>query len=139
MAIGIKQNETRSWFPKLPLLELAICASKRPAKDIAPEVCSVCWQRRDDFGIFVGNVTELFSFLPYGMALCVVTVHDVRSTEWESGGINSTEKACGDYTSGRFAWRMVNLRRLREPVPVIGRQGLFNLPPDVEAKVRAQL
>jgi hypothetical protein len=37
----------------------------------------------------------------------------------------------GDWTPGRYAWRLENIRPLPEPVPVTGRQGLFALPADV--------
>ena len=37
----------------------------------------------------------------------------------------------GDYTPGRYAWELANIHRLKEPIPVRGRQGLWNWePPD---------
>jgi hypothetical protein len=45
----------------------------------------------------------------------------------------------GNYAPGRGVWRFRNMRRLVTPIPVRGGQQWFNLPPDVEAAVRAQL
>jgi len=36
----------------------------------------------------------------------------------------------GDYTPGRFMWITENLQTF-DPVPVVGRQGLFNVPDDI--------
>lgn len=40
---------------------------------------------------------------------------------------------------GQYHWRLRNVRPLVEPVAVRGKLGLFDLPADVEAAVRAQL
>lgn len=45
----------------------------------------------------------------------------------------------GDFTPGRWAWLLANVRPLAEPVPARGAQGLWNLPADVEVAVTAQL
>ncbi len=44
-----------------------------------------------------------------------------------------------DIYPGAWAFCLSNIRRLAEPVPVKGKLGLFELPPEVEAAVRAQL
>ena len=49
------------------------------------------------------------------------------------------EEAFGDYSSGRWGWRMEGLQRMAEPVPVRGFQQLWSLPADVEAAVMAQV
>lgn len=136
MAVGIKLNETRHWATSYRG-DIAICAAKR-SEPISAELRAVIWERRDKFP-YAGNLEELLSELPRGAVLCVVALHDIRTTDWERERINPAEFASGNYAPGRFAWRTANLRTLREPVPAVGRQSLFNLPPDVEARVRAQL
>ena len=42
-----------------------------------------------------------------------------------------SEYAFGDYTPDRFMWITANLRRLPEPIPYRGGQGLFNIPDDL--------
>jgi hypothetical protein len=39
--------------------------------------------------------------------------------------IGDQERAAGDYSAGRFAWRLENPRPFPEPIPVQGRQGFF--------------
>lgn len=127
MAYERKKNETRSWDTAYRG-ELAICASKR-----IPPV--------EEFVLMGGKAHEYGAMLkitPFGCVVCVVDLCDVVKTE-HCVGITDEERSHGDYTRFRFAWITENCKRLLTPVPVIGRQGLFNLPPDVEAKVRAQL
>jgi hypothetical protein len=38
----------------------------------------------------------------------------------------SPERACGDYTPGRWAWLLANVRRLVEPIPAQGARGLWD-------------
>lgn len=35
----------------------------------------------------------------------------------------------GDYSPGRWAWLFQNVKAITPPVPVIGRQGIFDMPP----------
>lgn len=52
---------------------------------------------------------------------------------------DSAEFAFGNYGPDRWMWFTENLRKLRQPVPCKGYQGLRDLPADTEALVRAQL
>ena len=71
--------------------------------------------------------------LPLGCVLCTVDVVDCRpTTTWkhvtgivESGDLTDLERAFGDYSPGRFGLITTNLRRLPEPVPAKGKQGLW--------------
>jgi hypothetical protein len=75
----------------------------------------------------------------YGCVLCVVELYDCVPTATFHGQtpvqVSEQEAALGNYTLGRFAWLTRNCRKLECPVPVIGRQGFWNLPADVEALV----
>jgi hypothetical protein len=48
-------------------------------------------------------------------------------------------KAQRPFFFGPFGWVLTNVRKLAEPVPVYGQLGFWNLDPEVEAEVRAQL
>lgn len=112
MWIGIKQNETRSW-PIAYRGDLVICAAKRPMDVVAREMAEYIRQ------VAGPQVFQL------GVALCVVevvAVHHITETPRDN-----VEAALGDYSPGRFAWVTRNLRRLKKPIPVIGRQGLFDV------------
>ena len=127
MQMGAKRNETRSWATG-HRGDLAICSSKR--KPSREEV-------GDDL-IYMEAMT-----FPYGFVLCVVELCEMIPTEHFHGAtplkISRGEAELGNYEPGRFAWVTKNLRVLKEPVPVIGRQGIWKLPPETEALVRAQL
>ncbi len=45
----------------------------------------------------------------------------------------------GDFAPGRYGWLLSDPRRLATPVPVTGKQGVFDLPDDVAAAVREQM
>jgi len=126
MHLGRKENETRSW-PTQYRGDVVICAAKRKmTKDDL-----------DTLYILVDPPDVKNYVIPYGCALCVVelwkciptTVCPACELEWQ----------LGDYSPGRFAWMTRNLRALKEPVPILGRQGLWTLTPEEEAAVRAQL
>lgn len=132
MAHGFKVNETRSWSTNYRG-PVAICSAlKEPGPVTNPAL------RR-----YVESVD------PIGCVLCVVELRDVMPTTaidmirvaqfLESDSAWESEFALGDYSTGRFAWLTRNRRLLRVPVPVIGRQGLFTLPIEVELKVRGQI
>lgn len=40
---------------------------------------------------------------------------------------------------GPFGWVLTNVRRLEETIPASGKQGLWNVPPDLERGIHAQL
>jgi hypothetical protein len=85
--------------------------------------------------------------LPLGKVLAVGELWDCWKTEHvtslrepiSAAALSAAELQCGNYEAGRFVWPFRNMVRLKEPVECKGRQGFFNLPPEVEAKVRAQL
>jgi activating signal cointegrator 1 len=126
MASGVKQIETRSW-PTSHRGDLVICASKR--KPSREEV-------GDD------ETYEAALAMPYGCAVCVVEVYDCWQTERITNlrqPISQAERDLGDYTPGRFGWLTRNCRKLRNPVPILGRQGLWMLPPESVALINTNL
>ena len=126
MALGLKQNETRSW-PTAYRGDLVICSTKRPLDHDGLAVAR-------ENGIPLGG-------LVFGFALCVVELYECSLTatlKWHNQ-ISEQETALGDYTPGRFAWLTRNCRRLETPVPVIGRQGFWILPPETIELVRGNL
>ena len=81
--------------------------------------------------------------MPYGCVLCVVELYDVVNSEAFHGAtpmkISQAEADLGDYSPGCFIWLTRNLRRLRTPVPVVGRQGLWELSADFVATFHLEL
>lgn len=61
---------------------------------------------------------------------------------WPGGArseVREPELSFGDYAPGRRVWRLDAIVALRSPVGCSGARGLWNVPPPVEAQVRAQL
>lgn len=136
MAVGAKVNETRSWSTTYRG-PLAIC-SARCAGEMSLRCSSWLWQYKDALGPSCGNVLELFDELPRGFVLCVVDLVDCLPTGMlltTTLGLSAREQELGNYEPGRFAWITTHCRRLAEPFPIKGRQGLFNLTTAEEFEV----
>lgn len=121
------------------------------------------WAHRGDFAVHAGRHCEGFLLndgavcralglsmepsakitLPAGAIVCVVELYAdedammVAHELMEAG--NCMELKCGDYSMGHRAWRTRNLRKLRTPVRCPGHQGIWNLAPEIEAAVKAQI
>ncbi len=115
IALGEKRYETRSWSTiyRGPLL---ICASqKRPPL-------------HEIIGILYRAGINLDDLKP-GKALAIVDlVHVYRTAnDLNYDQLGENEQYFGDFSSGRFAWQLKNIRRLKNPPSVTGRQGLFDV------------
>jgi activating signal cointegrator 1 len=123
MRRGMKRNETRSW-PTLHRGDLVICSAKRPL---------------DQLGLAVAREQNIpLPALKFGFALCVVELHTCTPSDFPLL-LSELESALGDYSPRRYVWQTRRLRTLNQPVPVVGRQGLWNLPPETVALINAQL
>jgi len=140
MAHYLKWNETRGRLTHFRG-DLAICSAKRnwSPGEFGSDVESLVnlmgesWLKENQLKL-PEDRPVLF---PKGFVVCVVEVIDCRPTDGLM--VSTLEKVVGNYSSGRYAWITRHCRPLENPVPVIGRQGMFNLPAEVEAKVREQL
>lgn len=154
MALGKKKIETRGWHTSYRG-ELAI----HQAKGLGPvggktgflELCL-----REPFhtvlsehmrSLEVQTLNAYLAELPIGVIVCVVDLFGCRHTQGEYGQLfapwtselSEQEKAFGNYGPNRYGWFTENLRRLRNPIPYKGAQGLRDLPADIEALVREQI
>jgi len=124
IALGKKRFETRSWGTAYrgPLL---ICASKK-----SPGVPYKMIPLLNRISLTVNEWNE-------GRALAIADLIDViKMVEDNILTINDmvqggNELAFGDFSPGRFAWRLENIRRFVNPPLVRGKQGLFNVPDDL--------
>lgn len=145
VAIEAKRNETRPrpWnFDG----EVAIHAAKLCWRDAVPEYAvpalTHLWANRARFDGYHANIFDLYLSLPFGKVVCVVDKRGCVATGDDNGddrSLTRQEIELGDYSPGRFYYPLRNCRRLREPVTCTGAQGIFLLPPEVEAAVRGQL
>lgn len=68
--------------------------------------------------------------VPVGVVVAIGNLTACDPSEQVADHLTPTDRASGNFTRGRFAWRIDNVRRLTTPIPLIGRQGLFNWTPD---------
>lgn len=111
--VGLKEYETRSWKTKYrgPLL---IHAAK---KKFDRHQFFVLDSRLQADGLNLAN-------LPYGALLGTIELVDIQPTELLTP--SNTESDYGIWTPGRFAWRFENFQLFEDPIPCVGRQGLFS-------------
>ena len=124
VAVGAKRFETRS-FPVSYRGPLAIQAAKR-----FPPECRELVHTEPFRSVLGAPIWHL------GRILAVVDLVDcVRITS--SNAPDGDEYAFGDYTPGRFMWRLDNVRRLPAPIPCKGALGLWAVPADVMGMIQA--
>lgn len=133
IAWGFKQYETRSWATNYrgPLVIQAAKSTK-----------GLSWNNEWIENAF-DVMCEVPADLPLGAALCVVDLVDCYRTETlvnatgDSGLpiISEREKAYGDWSRGRFAWKLSNVRRINPPILMRGYQQIFDIDPEVRDRI----
>ncbi|MEI9966013.1 MAG: ASCH domain-containing protein [Caulobacteraceae bacterium] len=123
VAAGVKLHETRHWSTPYRG-PIAIHAAK--TLDVAGAPDLLC---RAVFGDYWSRL------LPLGMVVAVAELTACRPTERIADHLSRADLAAGNFSRGRFAWRLDKVRALKRPMPAVGRQGLFNwiAPEDLEA------
>lgn len=115
----LKPHETRHW-PTNYRGWLAVHAAKRLVSDCGEALDELCI---DQFG------AQWRRTLPRGAILGAVHLVDCIPTEVII--TSDQDRECGDFSDGRYGWKRDEWKRLREPVPYIGRQGFFSVPDDL--------
>lgn len=146
MALGAKRIETRSWWTRRRG-DVVICAAKNWNRTVRDTIASPVFASE----LRRAGLTEDDLRGVCGHALCVVELRTCARIDNNSvtapfiliNGKDSYEVfqtphelEFGDYSHGRFAWLTDNLRVLRKPVPIIGKQGLWKLSAAEEKAVR---
>lgn len=124
----IKVHETRKWELPARMVgqRVAIHAAKKvvsPA-NIHPYTDSTA-----------EGVLQAFPWrknLPFGALIGTVVLVDCRRMGGEAGvkPAHQLDLLFGDWTPGRFAWRMADPIRFAEPIPYVGLQGFFRIKPE---------
>jgi hypothetical protein len=133
LACGAKKYETRSWAPKsLKAGDLvAIHSAKRPVQTegddrALAEVTFRAWRSCPSSG-----------FLSVGKVLAICRFEWYEKIADRTPVRTPTEEVVGDWTPGRFAWRIEPLHVFREPIPAQGKQGLWTWTPPSAAEREA--
>lgn len=139
IAIGAKKIETRSWSTKYRG-PLAIHASKKLWKfmEYLPE------ERLIGLTLWETGLYHTLKDLPHGAVIATCNLVDVRYMlqgklfRYENGAViaggeipmpGEPELSFGDYTPGRFAWMLEDIKMLKSPIPAKGHQSLWNWEP----------
>jgi len=139
LACGAKGFETRTWYTKYRG-PIAIHAGLRFLNSFYENFAA---KAHDELKARLPGFTYMHS-LPRGAIIataeltgCYLMDHiqEMRGAPWEIGywkdhltfcDISNQEILFGDWTAGRYAWKFANATMLLEPIPVKGKQGLWN-------------
>jgi hypothetical protein len=138
IAIEAKRYETRSW-QSWYVGQLAIHAAKGlgavGGKRGLIEMC-----HEQPFLSALNESTADFTVeLPLGAIIATCTLTACWPTEQVAPQMSKNELKFGDFSEGRWAWRLINVWKLPEPVPCKGTLGIWEVPADVEAQIQAQI
>lgn len=139
MAHGYKKNETRSW-PTGYRGPLVIHAAKTQ-------------DHISDFKLLLakaGIIESMFAPAPngfpvkdhewpFGKIIAVCSLVDcIPTDDLVKNGLAHMERACGDYSSARFAWIAEGLYRVNPPIPWRGKQALWDVPEELVQQLTRQ-
>jgi hypothetical protein len=136
MMIGAKKVETRGWSTNYRG-PLAIHAAKHRDKDCEAYMGHPDF--REAFWNVIFDKPSAYEELPFGCIIAVVQLIGMRRTNEAARDISEKEWEFGDYSPGRWAWFTDRAVMLNGAIPFKARQGLFDLPPDIEAQVRSRM
>jgi hypothetical protein len=135
LAAGVKGYETRSWQPPATVIkqQIAIHAGMGGQGlvmvDRDARLGEICDRRL--------GYEHIYGF---GRILAVARIAFVIPSDGlVARALLAEERALGDWSPGRFGWRIDQVCPLPRPVPCRGRQRLWTLPAEVEQLVREQL
>jgi hypothetical protein len=143
IALGYKHYETRGWQTSLrgPLAIHAGLGTQTWAR----QVCETDPIIRDI--LTRHNLT--FETLPRGRVLAIAQVsemlrivsvaHADSPHEVAPSQLTPEERACGDYTPGRWAWALGQVQVLAEPVACSGAQSIWQVPADIAQRIEQAL
>jgi pimeloyl-ACP methyl ester carboxylesterase len=149
VAIGAKQIETRSWHTSYRGLVAIHAAKGFPKSARALCVDDPFRTALERGGVeFKGQPVRhwyhspypyrMVSELPLGAIVAVATLADVFRTDvyCVPGERRQQEHAFGDFTPGRYAWLLDDVRRLTAPIQCKGALGLWTVPADIESQIQ---
>lgn len=130
MAHGAKQIETRSWrTPYRGLVAIHAAVDNRYVVPTIYENATIAGALFD-LGYLTRRGEQIFwtEQLTFGHIVAVGTLTDVRLMRGiDMDTIHTSERAFGHWSPERYAWFFEDVRRLAQPIPYKGSQGLRDL------------
>lgn len=135
IAYGHKRYETRSWSTNYRG-PIAIHAGRTGVSiedlvDFDPQAAGMMAH-----ALRLTSVRDLRT-LPFGAVLAVGELTAVHRTE--DLRVSAAEREFGNFTAGRYAWEIVDLQLLAEPIPARGAQGLWHWEPPASRQVSVKM
>ncbi len=133
IASGAKKIETRSWATNYRGA-LAIHAAKTDNEELRAMISM--WHIQTGLAPLKGQKNILpeltwsgiqWDDLPKGCVIAICKLVDCIPTDNMTQKQIEIERHFGDFSPGRFAWILEDVQLLPEPIPVNGKQGLWNL------------
>lgn len=126
IALGLKTIETRSWSTAYRG-PLAIHAARRrltPAEEA--ELHSLITEVFDAGSAQLPSGSWPFQ---YGAIVATCELVEVRPAWRDDPNLTAQERRWGDFSPGRFAWVLADVKRVETVEPARGRQGLWEWTP----------
>lgn len=119
--VGRKSYETRGWkySPKLKDQTIAIHSTKifPNMKYISDELHEICVK---EFG------SDYQRSMLQSSILGTVKLGDIIPSE-DHISLSLDDKITGDWSAGRFGWKLYDIQSLKEPIIIGGKQGFWNV------------
>jgi activating signal cointegrator 1 len=125
IAKGIKRYETRSWRTDYRGL-IAIHAAKESQMKLGE--CVELYRQIRELGSDPGDSLKF----DYGKIVAIAEVRFIYPIQGHLS-VPPIEKLVGNWEHGRYAWKLKNIVALPEPMTFKGRQGLTELPVEIES------
>lgn len=145
-ALKEKKNETRSWYTKYRGL-LAIHVGATNFTEFGKT--TPFWNALSRHGLHYATLPSKAIIAVCTLADCLYIACDGLCQYDPKGKTKigeivmplpiGNELAFGDYRPGRFAWILSDVRQLATPIPAKGKQGLWNVPPEIQKQIRKEL
>jgi len=151
---GGKEDESREWRPPPEFHgPLAIHSGHRPidssdARTLSQEIqvaaalvkAHTRWKRTCPLGAILA-VIETIRVWQVSLKEPVHATNPgaVRGTDGVVYPLTETNWKAANHSAGRFEWRRGKVHLLKEPIDCSGGKGLWDLPKEIEARVREQV
>ena len=129
---GKKQFETREWYRNYRGL-LAIHSGKQSVsvEDYSPELEELL----DDLDITQNDLNN-----NKGKIIAIATLKEIHLMSKEFIKAQSElERLTGFWQPGRYAWELIDIKPLPEPIPARGMPGLWGVSDEIYAEIQQQL
>lgn len=119
LAAGVKQHETRSWVHQYRG-PIAIHAGRKWDNNLRRQTETLLGRFHELHGVIDPENPPLGVIVGTGRLVEIVTSEEAIRT------IKPLERALGDWSPGRYGWRIHKPKLLTAPIPAGGKQGLWD-------------